>query len=412
MSQFGVTPTGFVVKRLADIRNSMQQRLSTVRDPKTGETLQIDFNEDDPFIQVINAVNDEIAIAWETAADVYSNYDPSRSIGSGLSGLVQLNGITRQLGEPTRINIQVEGAIGLTLPIGEQISDDQRTVIYVTDAPIVIAPNGVGTGTALSNVNGNFTPTDNTITNIITPLPGWETVTNTGIASAGRADENDPSLRSRRSQSTAAPASAIVDSIRAALLNVTNVTFARVLVNSDDTTDSRGIPAKRFAAVVQGGEQSDITMTLFTRFGLGIRTFGNVADNYTDNSGNVHQVAFIRPTNVPIYVEIDLTVLNSTVFGTDSPDDIRAAIVAYAAGGASALDCSDDFGDNGFVPGEDVIRSRLYTPINSVGGHTVTRLQIGTAAGVVSDNDVTIAFDAVSQFIADDTHIVINVTTP
>ena len=52
----------------------------------------------------------------------------------------------------------------------------------------------------------------------------------------------------------------------------------------------------------------------------------------------------------------------------------------------------------GFPPGEDVVLSRLYTPINSVPGFKVNSLEIGTSSESTSANDIAIEWNEIAEF--------------
>ena len=78
---------------------------------------------------------------------------------------------------------------------------------------------------------------------------------------------------------------------------------------------------------------------------------------------------------MPIYVEIELEV--DADFPSDGADQIRAALVAF---GVSSL-----------VIGGEVRYSRLFTPINSVAGHEVLALRIGTSPSPTGETSVDIA---------------------
>jgi len=96
MATFGITDSGFTLKRLADILADMVTALNTVTDPVTGESLTPNLaDENDPFIQQIQATADAVSECWEQLQLVYNQFDPLQASGSALSGLVQLSGLTR-----------------------------------------------------------------------------------------------------------------------------------------------------------------------------------------------------------------------------------------------------------------------------------------------------------------------------
>lgn len=410
MAEFGINSEGFLLKRLADILEDLETQLELITDPDTGETLQIDFDEDDPWIQSINVLAANNALTWEALQLVYTQFDPSQAVGAALSGLVQLNALTRRFGTPSTIAIEITGTTGTVIPAGQQISDAQQNVVYETDVDINIGVTGTEQSTASSIENGAFVTLAGTVDTILTPVAGWDTVTNTADSELGNATETDEELRARRNLSTESPSQSPVEALYGNLRQLEGVTFARVYVNNTLAVDTRGIPAKTIGAVVVGGDDTEIANTLFLRSPVGIDYFGTDSLVLTDVQGENYTIRWIRPTDVPVLIEIDLTVTDTNTWPSDGADQIEAAIIAYAAGGAPALGIDDGFEDLGFVPGENVTQSRLYTPVNSIPGHKVDRLELAEVPGPVGTADVVVDFDEVAAF--DSANITVNVTIP
>ena len=96
---FGITDQGFTLKRFADIRADIVANLSTVQDPVTGEYLTPDLtDENDPLVQIVNAITDELSVCWEQLQGAYNQFNPLAATGVALQGLVQLNGFTAPAG--------------------------------------------------------------------------------------------------------------------------------------------------------------------------------------------------------------------------------------------------------------------------------------------------------------------------
>jgi uncharacterized phage protein gp47/JayE len=410
MATYGINSDGFLLKRLADIKADLETQLELITDPDTGETLQIDFDEDDPWIQSINVLAANNALTWEMLQLVYTQFDPAQAVGAALSGLVQLNALTRKFGKPSTIPISLTGTAGTLIPAGQLISDSQQNVTYKTDQDITLDGAGTGVGTASSVENGAFVSLTGTITTILTPITGWDTVTNTADSTPGNPTETDEELRARRNLSTESPSQSPVEALYGNLRQLEGVDFVRVYVNNTLSVDARGIPAKTVAPVVVGGLDQDIAETLFLRTPVGIDYFGTDSYVITDTQGENYTIKWIRPTAIDIEVQIDVTVTDPNTWPADGADKIKAAIIAYAAGGAPALGVDTGFEDLGFVPGEDVTQSRLYTPVNSVPGHKVTRLELADIPNPVGTADVVIAYNEVAAF--DSVNITVNVTIP
>ena len=114
----------------------------------------------------------------------------------------------------------------------------------------------------------------------------------------------------------------------------------------------------------------------------------------------INQMAVLRGNINELNEELELT--GDELFPPNGAQDIKQAIVDYSTGGASALGITDGFNTVGFPPGENVLLSRLYTPINSIPGHSITDLKIGKSLPlpviVPIASDLTILFNQVAVF--------------
>lgn len=395
----GVTLQGFEPKLLAQVLTDAENQLALVTDPATGATLQPNLSSSDPAMQIAKVPLDGIAAAWEAMALVFQQYDPSKSVGVALSGLVELNGIKRQPATGSLVTLQLTGTNGTVIPAGSLVSDANNQYQWATLTAVTIPSGGTVTVTAQNQTVGPIAAAASTLTNIVTPVAGWTSVTNPNEAIAGRLEEKDSELRQRRSRSTAAPSAGPIESIYANLSNVEGVTYVRAYQNNTLATDSRGVPAKSVAAVVVGGDDLDIAYTLLARTGVTAQWFGTTTVSLFDAQDVEYQVKFSRPTPLPIYVKVQVRVTNPSVFPVDGLTQIRDAIVAYAAGGAPALGIDEGFSNSGFPPGAAILTSRLYTPINFVPGHEVVSLLVDDVNPPMSSADIPMAWNQYGQFL-------------
>lgn len=252
MADYGVTPDGLKIKRLADVLADASAALETIQDPITGERLQPDFSAADPAMQVVKIPLEAVGDLWALLHNVFSQFDPDAATGAALSGVVRLNGIERAGGKPSVAPLQLTGVAHTPIRKGQRISDDRRQVVWVTQADVTLDGTGQGSVSAYTEEKGAFTAAPGQLRVILTPVVGWNTVTNVAPAVPGTIEEPDAVLRQRRDQSTLAPASSPVEAIYANLRNVPGVDFVRVLVNNTLAVDGRGIPPKAIAAVVVG----------------------------------------------------------------------------------------------------------------------------------------------------------------
>lgn len=391
---FGMTNTGFKPKRFADVLESLTNRIKSISDPDTGEYPFVNETADGLLMQCTSIIAEEIATCWEQAYLASVQYDPLNASGVALRGLVQINAINPSYGTYTQMPIVVRGTAGTVIPAGSRISSTDGSQIYETQTSVVIPAGGETTATTICTEVGANNPAPGTIIQIQTPIFGWNYASNNAATSVGTPADTDTTLHIKQSRATSATSYRQVDAIIAGIMTVPGVTFARLYVNKTLTTDARGIAGKTMAAVVVGGLDQDIANVLRLKAGSLDNFVGNLDEpiEFTGELGDVESIDFYRPTEVPIYINIALTVTESGVFPANATDLIKQAIVDYAV--------YDQEGVAGFPPGADVLVSRLYTPINTVPGFKVDSLQIGKTAGSLSTSDIAIAWNELATFDA------------
>lgn len=393
MAQFGMTDTGFKPKRIADVYDSIKARITEITDDKTGEKVFQNESDDSLFMQVSFIVAEAIAECWEHAYQASTVRDPNKASGAILKGLIQLNGLVAKFGSQTQINVKFTGLKDATIPQGSLISDVENSVNYSVDKSVTIGADGTATGTATALTKGPINPQNNTVIVIKTPTYGWTNVTNTGVVVVGAEPQTDEELHLEQQRATSNTAYRQIDAIYAGLLNVSGVEFARVYQNTGLTTDSRGIDAKSVAAVVVGGTNEDIANSIAKKSANINSFFGSTEVDITDNQGQVNKIKFSRPEEVEIDVEVNITITDSSQFPAsteDAKNQIKKNIVSYAQYNLQATE--------GFAPGVDVIRTRLYTPVNEVPGFKVNSLKIGKHGQGTSEADIEIAWNEVAIF--------------
>lgn len=243
---------------------------------------------------------------------------------------------------------------------------------------------------------GDINQDANTINQIVTPVLGWDSVTNPLAASPGRLVETDEELRLRFRNTKLERSSNILDSLYSAILNIDGVQELAIYENDTSITNSNGVLPHSFLPVILGGSSQIIADTIWQNKPMGIASQGNTVVPITDSQGFLHNIGFERPTPVTIYVRMVLS-LNPEApvqFPSDGADQIRAAIQSYA---------SQNFG-----VGKDVIYSRIFTPINTIPGHQIDSLFIGTTPSPVGTSNITIGFADISSFEAININIVVS----
>ncbi len=268
--------------------------------------------------------------------------------------------------------------VGTTLVIDR--NDIFQTVGFTTSVNLGITKVRT-VGEVVAVESGVIEQPANTIDSILTPMLGWDSVINPIAATPGEDRETDEQLRLRFRNGKFDRATNTLDAIYSALINLDNVSEVTIYENDTSVVDGNGVPAHSFLPIVSGGLSTDIANAIWDNKPVGILSYGNTSVNVTDIQGGVHVVSFSRPNPVVIYISMDIT--TDVNFPANGNDLIKSNLISYFAAN--------------FGTGDDVIYSRLYTPINSVPGHQVESLTIGTSPSPVGTVNIPISFSDIAS---------------
>lgn len=323
--------------------------------------------------QLLAIVAKAIYDANMTAVAVFNQFSPATAQGEGLSSVVKINNIARAPATRSQVNVVVTGQAGTT--INDGVVSDASDTRWLLPSPTVIPPAGSILVTALAESLGALTAAPSTVTRIVTPSLGWQSVTNPTAAIPGQAEETDAALRQRQQVSPSLNAYGVNYALAAALRSLTGVVYGAVYENDGNTTDANGLPPHSIACVVQGGAAQAIAETIYKKKSPGVATHGTTSIEVVDVSGQPRTVKFSAPTEVRL--EIVITLDAGADYTTLVAEQIREAIHEHVAG----LDI-----------GEAVVVSRLYAPALLYGDEASRTYKI---------NAVTVALEGDPQGTSD-----------
>lgn len=378
--------TGITTRRFVDIRSQLISRFRA----KFGEEIRTDpASGFGAFIDILAELHTN---AEESILQVSQILDPDQATGAVLSRLVQLNGIQRvgAVASVVGLTVTADNA-GCTIQENDLVSASGSEVQWRILSELTLGANESGSVQAQATVAGPVTAAPNTITRIDTPRFGWATVTNPSIPTLGEEEETDAELRARREVVSKRTGTSTRPSIESALLGVENVSDVRV------TTAVGGV-----TCTVLGGLDSAVAQAVFDNAAAGVPLNGSETVNITSaRTGQVFPINFNRPT--PRAVQIQMTIDTDATFPSSGVEQIQQAIVDWFNG---------NFTINGRTVeersiGDDIIFARVYDPINSIPGHSVTSLQIRFTGGSYGTTDLAVADTEIATIQTSD----INITT-
>ena len=219
-------------------------------------------------------------------------------------------------------------------------------------------------------------------------------------------NEKDSNFRLRRNKSVALPSNNQLDSLRAAVANIEDVTHTKVFENFDNTTDSKGLPAHSIALLVQGGDNNKIALQYYLKKNPGTKmhaindpiTITVTSPKYKDTTLDV---LFSRP-NI-IEAKVDIKIKKVDTLPSDISQQIKKSIIDYANG--DFINVNGYFDQSGFDIGESVPISKLYTPINAVVGPytSVSELKLND-----NTTNLEILFNQLVDFKEDNITVIID----
>jgi len=233
--------------------------------------------------------------------------------------------------------------------------------------------------------NGPISVPTNTLTEIINPVSGWDSVNNPNVGVQGSNEESDEALRVRRIRELVS-GKATDNAIVTAVANVENVVGTFIVSNRTDVTDSGGRPPHSFAIVVSGGDADDIAQAIFDSQPSGIQSYGSESGTAYDENGQSYTIYFSRPTSIYIWVRVSRDYNTEESYPSDGDNQIKQAILDYA--------------DIYINIGTDIIRQRLAVPIYSISGIgdiVIELAETATPGGTPSYSENNIEVDA-SEF--------------
>ncbi|ODS43186.1 hypothetical protein BGK37_12320 [Pasteurella multocida] len=355
--------SGIVIERLDSILERIEQGFKRIY----GQNINID--PDTPDGQMIGILGQIKVDLEELAEDVYRQLDPDLATGAWLEQRVAYAGLVRRKASYSYLR-----SVILTgdpyAEINSLIVSDTNKVRWILDQKVTLNHSGSAKADFRSEELGAFSLNAHTQLTIETITLGLNSVTTSVDAEIGIEEETDSQLRQRFSKSRARNAINSAEAIEGEIGDLADVKQVIVLENNTSQTDSIGIPSHSINVVVEGGNEVDIAKVIYKNKGAGIGLQGSSSVNLMIN-GKQRTIKFDKAT--PADIHISMTLVRYEDFTEIDKDEIKRMLSNVK-----------------FKIGEDVSLSRLYSPINTVGGFWVKSLKIGKSTGVLNAENIVI----------------------
>lgn len=285
-----------------------------------GQNINVESNSPDG--QMINILAQIKKDVLDLCVQYYNNLDTERVIGIPQQILYKLNNciIKAYNYSYVYVNVSVSKSVNLQ-GLDADIENPDGVGYTVSDGNgnrwILAESQTLTVGTHTLNFRaaelGNVTATPNTITIMETVIAGVISVTNpANNYITGATGESDSEFRLRRNQTVSSPSQGFEDALQGQLLNLDNVTQAKVYSNRDSSTQN-GIPAHTVWVIVEGGASADIGQAIYANVPPGIPMKGTQSALVQRPYGNTETVYYDNPTAVNLYVKMDVQWISGNI---------------------------------------------------------------------------------------------------
>lgn len=379
-----VDSTGLTIKTYAEIRAELIASYQGVFGP------QVQLGPDTPDGQWIAILADREAALWSLLQVLYDALDRESAGGAQLDNLAALVGLQREAARASTAVLTASGTSSTVVPAGTifKVPGGAR---FTSDAEVTLDGGGAGSIAVTAEETGAITASVGTITEIVTPVSGLDTVTNAAAATVGRAIETDQQLRARIEVSLQPGGEATVQAIRAALLALEIVDQCVVLSNRTDAVDADGLPAKSFRAIVwpdpgTAPDDDDVFAAIWSVAPAGIYSDGVRSGTVTDSQGYAQTLRYSVASELSTYITATLT--TTSAYPADGDDQVEAAILLEVNGDPDA--------DPPVEPlqiGDDLLLYRIVGAIDALGLAGITNIvvtaKVGSAPGGGDVSNIT-----------------------
>lgn len=144
MAQFGITATGFVPKRVADIVEELNAQYRAEFGP------EINLSPDGFLGRQIQAQAQALGLAWDGLAQVYASMARGTAEGVALDNIGDLVGVKRKPAVASTAPVVVTGTPGQSLPTNFTVSADAPNAVgfQVTNAEVLASSGTIALGLA------------------------------------------------------------------------------------------------------------------------------------------------------------------------------------------------------------------------------------------------------------------------
>lgn len=251
---YGFTSSGLVAPRTADFLTLFEEAYEA----ETG--LSHDWTPD-TALGALRAVTATLANeVGELLQSVHDAFDRNNSQGAQTDALGLLVGVPRKAATFSQATVTVDGTTGTVIPQGSRVQGggDDDEALWRTTADVTLTA-GTDTVVVQCTVTGAVEAAIGEIDKIVTPVDGWDSVTNAAAASPGIDLESEADYKARQEQAVQTDGTPGAR-LRTELLAIDAITGAVVVDNDTNAatiTSGVSLDAHSVAVIVYPSSLTD-----------------------------------------------------------------------------------------------------------------------------------------------------------
>lgn len=379
---------GVYVDEESDIRQEVRARWQQAFAQEGAPAL--DVSAPSPAGQLIDSQTAAIAAKDGQILYLAGQFNPETAAGRWQDALAKIYFLDRKIAQPTIVTCLCTGIAGTVIPKGALVKTAEGVSLEASNAG-TIGQTGTANIIFQTVEKGPVEIGAATVTQIVTLVPGWDSVTNPAAGVTGRLEETQAAFEARRKASVAANAHGSAAALYGALANIPEVVALTVLENYTFNTSTQwgvAISPHSFYISIYGGDDTEIAKTIYEKKDAGAGTTGTTAVYYIDpNFGNaVYKYNIVRP--LPLAFGVKVVVRSTAATPADAEALIKTAVENNfnGEGGAGRL-----------APASVVYASRFYPDILAILGQSLVSVEIAAPMGETPTwtDEVTVAADLI-----------------
>ena len=247
--------------------------------------------------------------------DICNSFSVYTATGQALDVTGGFFGYIRKTNVATVVQATLTGSQGTTISQGSIASDG--TYNYILQESVVIPESGNITATFQNETPGAIPCLAGTLTQIITTITGWDSITNNVNGIVGYDIESDNIFRQRITANwlnirANGLMGAIIDSV-AQVDNVMSVVGNENYNNTQQVIDGITMTPNSIYLTVLGGNEADIAFAIYQKKTNGTGVNGDtVVGYYDDNLQRLFNYSIFRPTLTNVNIQVNYANNNYT----------------------------------------------------------------------------------------------------